>query len=106
VAEDKKFPTDAVAIWPEIFNEIEINVVPLNYVCTVRIIFKNNKIWEVNCSKKMRSKNLESFHEQMKETVSKYEDQIEKIDFQLDTSQIKKDIIKSTNKFLKNKKLK
>lgn len=100
--DSKSFPKDAIDLWPEIFSEVEINVVPLQYVCGVRIFFKNKKIWEVSFNK---STNYSSIENQIKETVSKYEEQIDKVDFKLNTIQIKKDIIKRTNKFLKSKKL-
>ena len=100
--EGKSFPKDAVDLWPEIFSDVEINVVPLQYVCGVRIFFKNKKIWEVKFDK---SSNFDSVENQINETISKYQKQIDKVDFKLNTVQIKKDIIKRTNKFLKSKKL-
>lgn len=99
---NKSFPKDAIDLWPEIFSDVEINVVPLQYVCGVRIFFKNKKIWEVEFNK---SNQFESIEDQINETISKYEKQIDKVDFKLNTNQIKKDIIKRTNKFLKSKKL-
>lgn len=105
MVENKNFPKDVVALWPEIFSEVTINVVPLQYVCGIQIVFKNKKIWEVNVNKKLRSSNFDSFQNQINETISRYEDQIDRVDFKLDTNQIKKDIIKKTKKFLKINKL-
>jgi hypothetical protein len=39
------------------------------------------------------------------ELVKNYEENIENVDFKLDTPKVKKDIEASTQKFLKNKKL-
>jgi hypothetical protein len=38
--------------------------------------------------------------------LSSYESDIENVDFKLDTERVKKDMIKTTNKFLKKRKLK
>lgn len=101
----KKLPKDVIDRWPEIFGEISLNVVPLQYLHTVRITFKNSKIWEIDFEKDSK-RNWDSFEKEIKEIVSQYEDSIENIDFKLNTDKIKKDITKHTTKFLKNRKLK
>ena len=40
------------------------------------------------------------------EIFTTYQEEIDNVDFKLDTEKIKRDIVKSTNKFLKTKKLK
>lgn len=101
----RKLPIEVIDHWPEIFGEITLNVVPVVYLHTVQITFKNKKVWEIEFDKE---KNLswDDVEIQLKELVSKYEDDIESIDFKLDTVRIKKDISSHTRKFLKNKKLK
>ena len=101
----KSLPKDVVDRWPEVFGEITCNVVPLHYLNTISITFKNGKIWEIEI-KKEESKNWDSFESQVKEIIKQYESTIDNIDFQLDTDRIKKDITKHTRKFLKTKKLK
>ena len=41
----------------------------------------------------------------VKEIISSYEAEIDNIDFKLDTDQIKRDMIKASNRFLKKRKL-
>ncbi len=101
----KELPKDVIDRWPEVFGEIKLNVVPLQYLHSVRITFKNNKIWEIDFEKDSE-RNWDNFEKQIKEIVSQYEDSIENIDFKLNTDKIKSDITKHTKKFLKNKKLK
>ncbi len=38
----KIFPKDVVEHWPEVFGEITLNVVPLVYLDSVTVTFKNN----------------------------------------------------------------
>jgi hypothetical protein len=82
-----------------------MNVVPLNYVHTIEITFKNSKIWEIDLKKNSKNRSSDSFEEEIKSIIQQYENEFDKIDFRLDTVKIKKDISSKTKKFLKNKKL-
>jgi predicted dithiol-disulfide oxidoreductase (DUF899 family) len=75
---------------------------PLHYLDSVIVTFKNGKNWEINFT----NHSQEKFEIELKEWLSEYENEIDNIDFRLDTERIKKDVQKNTNKFLKNKKLK
>lgn len=98
----KNFPKDVIEHWPEVFGEISLNVIPLHYLDSVIVTFKNGKNWEINFT----NHSQEKFEIELKEWLSEYENEIDNIDFRLDTERIKKDVQKNTNKFLKNKKLK
>jgi hypothetical protein len=101
----KQFPRDVIDLWPEVFGEVTLNVVPLIYVHTLKITFKNNKIWEIKTKQSPSFKNWDDFESQLKGIIFEYESDIEQIDFKLDTDKIKKDIKRQTKKFLNNKKL-
>lgn len=101
----KDLPKDVIDRWPEVFGEIKLNVVPLRYLRTVKIVFKSGKVWEVDTIKD-ESRDWTYLENQLKEVISQYEENIDEVDFKLDTDRIKKDMIKSTKKFLKNNKLK
>ena len=101
----KPLPKDVIDRWPEVFGEITLNVVPLQYLHAVKITFKNGKVWEIELQKDAKL-DWDNFEKQVKETMSQYEDNIENVDFKLDTDRIKKDMITYTNKFLKKRKLK
>lgn len=102
MTQGKKFPNDVIEHWPEVFGEINLNVVPLRYLDSVTVKFKNGKVWEVN----LAGKDWEIFEPSLKDMLSTYESDIDNVDFKLDTERIKKDMIKYTNKFLKKRKLK
>jgi len=105
VSNDRTLPQDVINLWPEILCDIKMNVVPLNYVHTIEITFKNSKIWEIDLKKNSKNRSSDSFEEEIKSIIQQYENEIDKIDFRLDTVKIKKDISSKTKKFLKNKKL-
>lgn len=102
----KQLPNDVIELWPEIFGEVTLNVVPLSYVHTIEITFKNSKVWEIDFKKNLKVQSWSDFEKEIKEIIRQYEDEIDKIDFRLDTDRIKKDIIKHTKKFLNSRKLK
>lgn len=100
----KKLSKDVIECWPEVFEEINLNVVPLMYLHSVQVKFKDNKVWNIVISRK-KSTDFEDVHKQLHEVFVTYQDNIDNVDFKLDTEKIKKDIIKETNRFLKKRKL-
>lgn len=97
-------PTDVIDQWPEVFNEITVTAVPIAYLHSLRIIFKDGKVWNVNIAAHIKKHHDSDFEEHLEELIEAYEDVIEHIDFRLNVDKVKRDIIKKTNKFLKNKK--
>lgn len=101
----KKFPRDIIDYWPEVFGEITLNVIPLRYLESITVTFKNSKVWEIKMAARRAREDWDSFEASLKEMLATYESEIENVDFKLDTERVKKDMIKNTNKFLKRKKL-
>jgi hypothetical protein len=106
VTHGKPFPKDVIEHWPEVFGEITLNVVPLKYLDSVTVTFKNKKVWEIKISAKQAQEAWDTFEMNLKEMLVSYESEIENVDFKLDTERVKKDMINNTNKFLKKRKLK
>lgn len=98
----KKLPKEVISHWPEVFKDINIDVVPLEYLHSIRIEFADGKLWEiaVNTDKtppEELEKSLEDLFEQ-------YKDHIRNIDFRLNTQKVKSDIKARTSRFLKFRK--
>lgn len=100
----KKLSKDVIERWPEVFEEINLNVVPLRYLHSVQVKFKDSKVWDIKISKQ-KNTDWDGVEKQLHEIFVTYQDSIDNVDFKLDTDKIKKDIIKETNKFLKKRKL-
>lgn len=98
-------PKDVIDHWPEVFGDIKLNVLPISYLNAVLVNFKDGKTWEIRVTPQIRKAGWESFEKSLSELVKSYEDKIDNVDFKLDTEKVKKDIKKSTDKFLKKKKL-
>ena len=101
----RKLPKEAVAKWPEIFGEVSLNVLPLRYLQTVLVNFKDGKTWEIRITSHHKREGWPAFERNLEELVRTYDDRVQDIDFKLDTERVRKDIEKSTQKFLKKKKL-
>ena len=50
----KVLPKDVIEHWPEVFNDIKLNVLPIRYLNKVLINFKDGKIWEIKIAAKAR----------------------------------------------------
>ncbi len=98
-------PKEVIAHWPEVFGDIKLNVMPVRYLHSVLVNFKDGKTWEIKLSAQAKRAGWESFQKSLSDLCSSYENKIDNIDFKLDTHLIKKHVQESTNKFLKKKKL-
>ena len=96
----KKLPPEVIGHWPEVFDEIDMNVVPLEYLHSIRVTFKEGKIWDIDLTSP-KNKSVTSVQDSLDELFDEYEDQIQTVDFRLDTERVKKDITKRTKRFLK-----
>ena len=101
----RSLPKDVIDHWPEIFGEVKLNVMPLRYLHTVLVNFKDGKTWEIKITAKTKKEGWIAFEKNLMELIKNYEENIENVDFKLDTPQVKKDIEASTQKFFKKKQL-
>jgi hypothetical protein len=101
----RPLPKDVVKHWPEVFEDIKLNALPLGYLTSVLVNFKDGKTWEIKITPQTRKEGWTAFEENLSELISEYDDAVDNVDFKLDTERVKKDIEKTTQKFLKKKKL-
>lgn len=85
--------------WDKILSEIDMDFIPLEYITTVIVTFNDGKEWEIDIKKSSRKDtDVESV---LDEFFEEYQDDIENVDFRLNTKQLIQDINKRTKKFLK-----
>lgn len=99
----RSLPRDVVEQWPEVFGEVKFNVLPLRYLQAVLVNFKDGKSWEIKITAKTKKEGWDSFEKSLSELFKAYEDRIKDIDLKLDSDRIRKDIEKTTERFLKKK---
>ena len=97
----KKLPKDVIDQWPEVLKDVDVEVIPVEYLHSVRITFSDGKIWEIDTTKNTDDIELEDALEAL---LLEYEDEIDNVDFRLDTVKVKEDIKKRTRVFMKKRK--
>ena len=100
----KRLPKEVVAHWPEIFSDLHVESIPVEYLLSIKVSFKDGKNWEIRLKpnrQKMTNKELEKTIGDLFKT---YGDEIKNVDFRLDTNKVKADITKRTKTFLKKRK--
>lgn len=99
----KKLPPDVIDHWPEVFDEIDIDVIPIEYLDSIRVQFEDGKIWDIDVKASRQKKDLD-IELAIEELFEQYEDVIVNIDFRLDTEKVKRDIQNRTKFFMKKRK--
>lgn len=102
--ENKKLPDDVIDHWPEILKDVDIEVVPFEYLDSILVTFADGKVWDIDTQKAARSANGFDLNEALDEIFMEYEDVIVSVDFRLDVKKVKEDIQKRTSYFLKKRK--
>ena len=101
----KRKSSDIENSWPEVFDEIEIRSVPIEYLSSVQIHFFDGKTWEINIDRARRDNSTsDDLENSLDDLIEEYEDVIDTIDFRLDTAKVKRDITKRTKVFMKKRK--
>ena len=101
----KIFSQEIIDSWPEVFGEVKLITLPLKYISAVLIKFNDGRIWKINTKSKAVQNEQQHFEKMLCELFQYYENNIESIDFKLDLDKVRKDIERSTLKFLKKRHL-
>ena len=97
----RKLNKNIVDQWPEIFSEVDLTAIPVPYLHSVLIIFKDGRQWNIILKPEERNNSDGEIPKSLSELFENYQDEIQNVDFRLDVDKIKKDIKKTTRRFLK-----
>lgn len=98
-----KLPPDVIRHWPEVFNDVEIQTIPIEYLVSVRVEFNDGKMWEIELDKN-KSASKEVIEDSLGNFFDEYNDHIANIDFRLDTKKVINDVKSRTKSFMKKRK--
>ena len=98
----KRFSTDVIAHWPEVFKDIQVKSVPLEYLQSINITFQDGKVWVIDIDEK--AKINPDMEYGLDSLFKDYDHVITNIDFRLNTKKVRADIEKRTKQFLKKRK--
>lgn len=100
----KKFirpPGDLIKQWPEVFEDLYMSTIPVNYLDTIRLEFTNGRIWEIDIAESFYRDNAHLITENIIDAFYEYQEEITKIDFKINVEKLKEDISKSVFKILR-----
>lgn len=104
-AKDSKKGT--IDTWPGILDEIDIKVVPVEYINSVEVLFTDGNTWSIEIDKtdsQDADQAAVELEDSLESLFEEYEDVIEGVNFVLDVEKVKKDITARTKLFMKKKK--
>jgi len=105
--ESSPLPPEVISHWPEVFKDVDVQVVPLEYLHSIRVFFVDGKIWDIDMAKTRELKQIkdsDTLEDTLEDLFEQYEDVITNIDFRLNTEKLKQDITNRTKLFLKKRK--
>lgn len=95
------YEADTETHWDDIFESIEMEVLPIEYLSRIVIKFHNGTQWDIDVDDSKKKQTIEQIEDTLDNLFMQYEDQIDIVDFRLDTKQLKSDLAKRVHKFLK-----
>jgi hypothetical protein len=95
-----KPPRHLVKEWPEIFEDLHMNTMPVAYLDFLSLEFIDGRVWEIDVQKQISQTDPDAVANRLLSIFEEYRTEIKKIDFQLDIERLKKDIQDQTNNIL------
>jgi hypothetical protein len=92
-----KPPGHLIKEWPEVFEDLYMNTMPVAYLNKLRLEFLDGRIWEINIEDQLDEEESEGVADKLLSIFQEYREEIKKIDFEMDIERLKKDIKESTD---------
>ena len=78
--------------WPEVFEDLYMNTMPVVYLDKIHLEFIDGRVWEIDIKEELDRKNPDQIADSLINTLQEFKDEIKKIDFKVDIDRLKKDI--------------
>jgi hypothetical protein len=95
-----KPPRHLVNEWPEVFEDLYMNTMPVAYLITLRLEFNNGRIWEIDVQEQLDGTDPNEIAAKILNIFQEYREDIKKIDFKIDIDRLKTDIQESSKNLL------
>ena len=101
-----KLPDEVIKHWPEVFKDVEIKAVPIEYIHNIHVYFHDGKVWEIDLDKQtsISDGDINVVENSLETFLEQYNDEISHVDFRLNTSKVVEDVKNSTKSFMKKRK--
>ena len=92
-------PRHLVKEWPEVFEDLYMDTMPVAYVDVMILEFNDGRIWELDIGNEIKNGlNPDLAAKKLLNTLQEYKDTIKKIDFKIDIDKLKQDIKNRTDR--------
>ena len=95
-----KPPGHLVKEWPEVFEDLYMNTMPVAYLERIHLEFADGRVWEIDIKSELAKQTPDSIADILIDTLHEYRDDIQKIDFKVDITKLKRDIKDSSKDLL------
>jgi hypothetical protein len=85
-------PRHLVKEWPEVFEDLYMNTMPVAYLDTIHLEFADGRVWQIDIKDQLKEEKPDTIADRLLDTLAEYKDEIKKIDFKVDIDRLKKDI--------------
>lgn len=73
---------------------------PVAYLNSIKLEFKNGRVWEIRVPDLLAKAAADDVADKLLDIFQEYNEEISKLDFEIDVEKLKEDISKETKKFL------
>lgn len=102
---NNKLSPELIEHWPEVFEFIEINAIPVQYLDGIQVNFSDGTIYTIDIdSNKIKSDGVDALEEMLEDFFDEFDEDIDSIEFSLNAKKVKQDIQNQTKKFMKKRK--
>jgi hypothetical protein len=101
-----KLPEEVIKHWPEVFRDVEIRAVPIEYIHNIHVYFHDGKVWQIDIDQQTEHSHgdVSQVEESLETFLEQYNDEISHVDFRLNTSKVVEDVKNRTKSFMKRRK--
>jgi hypothetical protein len=85
-------PRHLVKEWPEVFEDLYMNTMPVAYLDLVIVEFKDGKVWQIDVADQLKESDPDLMCSKLLDIMQEYKDTITKMDFKINVEKLKKDI--------------
>ena len=82
------------------FEDLYMNTMPVAYLNSIKLEFKNGRVWEIRVPDLLAKAEADDVADKLLDIFQEYNEEISKLDFEIDVEKLKEDIAKETKKFL------
>jgi len=91
-----KPPAHLINQWPEVFEDLHMDTMPVAYMNSIRLTFNDGRIWEIDIEKQLVERDPNSVANDLIDILEEYAHEVVDLDFDIDVQRLKQDIKNET----------